>query len=246
MMITGDSTPLPNNSEGLVALMNGEYRSAVNSYQVAIRDQKAPEELKLELACSLVGNRELEPAIAILREFQFPDLSSNAKARYLAAEGLIRSHEDRLDEIHYQVVEKDSLKALDYLRKASELIKQSHGPLIHLITLELEEGNYSSARTHSSRLLRDFPLTPQTFLVFGLSRILSTPYRGRLFLLLAGISLFIPYWGPALLGGWSLATMISFLLLRKQSTYLVAFSLVTEVWFLVIYLLRSLFLGFFP
>jgi hypothetical protein len=40
--------------------------------------------------------------------------------------------------------------------------------------------------------------------------------------------------------------MISFLLLRKQSTYLVAFSLVTEVWFLVIYLLRSLFLGFFP
>jgi hypothetical protein len=147
---------------------------------------------------------------------------------------------------YYQVVEKDSLKALDYLRKASELIKQSHGPLIHLITLELEEGNYSSARTHSSRLLRDFPLTPQTFLVFGLSRILSTPYRGRLFLLLAGISLFIPYWGPALLGGWSLATMISFLLLRKQSTYLVAFSLVTEVWFLVIYLLRSLFLGFFP
>jgi tetratricopeptide (TPR) repeat protein len=255
--------------ERLVALMNGEHQSAIISYKAALKDQNSSDEIKLELACSLVGNRELEQANALLQEFQFSDLSPSAKARFLTAKGLIRSHEGTLEEVpqileeaisldadfplpyfslgkYHQLVEKDSSKALGYLKKASELARLSYGPLIHLITLELAEGNYQSAKTLSSRFIQDFPLNPRTILVYLFTQILTTPYRGRIFLLLAGLSLSIPYWGPALLGVWSLGTISSYILLRKQSTYFVSFSLVTEVWYLMIYLFRSIFLGIFP
>lgn len=269
MKTTGDKASLNYKIQGLRTLMNGEYRSAIRNYQSAMRNYEAQDEIKLELACALAGNREYDAAKAILQDFQFADLTPTAKARFLAAEALLRSHEFIPDAIpsvleeaishdarfplshfalgkYYQVVEKDSSKALDYLRNASEFAKLSYGPLIHLISLELAEGNYQSARTLRSRLIRDFPLIPRTVMAFMISHLLSTPYRGRLLLLIAGISLCIPYWGPVFIGVWSLGTIASYILFRKQSTYFLAFSLVSEVWFLIIYLLRSLFLGLFP
>jgi tetratricopeptide (TPR) repeat protein len=256
-------------SDGLKALMNGMYKSAIRNYQIAVRDPTYQIETKLELACAFSGNQQYKAARAILQEFQSSELPPAAKSRYLTAEALNMTEKGLTEEIpsilaeaisldasfplpyfslgkYYQVVERDSSKALDFLQQASTLADRSYGPLFHLVSLQLGEGNFGSARTLSSQLIKDFPTTPKTVLAFLITQLVSTPFRGRLFLLLASLSLFIPYWGPIFLSMWSLGTLASLLYLRKLASYLVAFSLVSEVWFLFTYIIRFLILGIFP
>jgi tetratricopeptide (TPR) repeat protein len=249
--------------------MNGEYQSAIRNFNAALRDPTVQTETRLELACALVGDLQYKAAKEILQGVQSSELPPTLKSRYLTAEALIKVENDLTDEIpsileeaisldssfplpyfslgrYFQVVEKNSSKALDYLQQASALANRSYGPLIHLISMELRESNFTSARTLSAKLIKEYPTAPKTVLTFIITQLLSSPFRGRLFLLLASLSLFIPHWGPVFLCVWSLGTLASYLYLRKLGSYLVAFSLVSEVWFILTYVIRILILGIFP
>jgi tetratricopeptide (TPR) repeat protein len=256
-------------AKGLRELMNGDYHSAIQYYEKALQQPSAQVETKLELACTLAANKEYNTARAILEEFQASELSLAAKSRYQTTVALIKSGEELTDEIpsilaeaisldpsfplpyfslgrYYQVVEKDVSRAIAYLQQASDLANRSYGPIIHLLSTELGEDHFSSAKASSTKLITEFPFAIRTFLAFITTQLIATPFRGRLFLLLASLSLFIPYWGPALLLIWSIITVASFLTLRKLGSYLVAFSLVSELWLVLAYFVRALILGVFP
>lgn len=251
---------------GLLHLLNGQYRMAVQAMQAELRAAPNDIQTRLELACAKAAAGDVNQATEILTEYEPNFLEAPALARFRTAQAYVAIHlgeVERASRALREAISADSMFALaqfslgrqllfrkrnasqarPHLLKAAELEPRSRGLRLGLVSLEAESGNYSDAMEVAKEILRDLGFEIRPLLAFIVSWILSPSIVSRLFLLGCVLLFIAPILGPVVLFMWLLLGISSLILLRRLSPRLALAPLLIAIGLIILYAIRSLLLG---